>query len=87
MQERVERLPHDSGNILPTASRRTTSSPPDYEDCLVNAINWIQTEADKSKLVCANKRYYLLWDNSHTSWPKANCESFLKAAIELWKNW
>lgn len=59
----------------------------DYEECFVNAINWIQTEADKSKLVCANEQYYLLWDNSPTSWPNANCEAFLNAAIELWKNW
>jgi hypothetical protein len=59
----------------------------DYEDCFVNAINWIQNDADKSKLVCANEQYYLLWDNSPTSWPKANCEAFLNAAIDLWKNW
>jgi hypothetical protein len=59
----------------------------DYEDCFVNAINWIQTQADKSKLLCANEQYYLLWDNSPTSWPKTNCETFLNAAIDLWKNW
>lgn len=58
-----------------------------YQDCFVNAMSWIQNEADKNKLVCANEQYYLLWDNSHTSWPKANCETFLEAAIELWNNW
>jgi hypothetical protein len=57
-----------------------------YQDCLVNAMNWIQNEADKSKLVCANEQYYLLWENSHTSWSKADCEAFLKAAIELWND-
>ena len=56
------------------------------QGCFVNAINWIQNEADKSKLVCANEQYYLLWENSHTAWPRANCEMFLNAAIELWNN-
>jgi hypothetical protein len=55
-----------------------------YGTCFVNAINWIQNEADKSKLVCANEQYYLLWDNTPTSWPKANCEAFLQAAIDFW---
>jgi hypothetical protein len=59
----------------------------DYEDCFVNAINWIQQDADKSKLLCANEQYYLLWENSPTSWPKANCEAFLKAITDLWNNW
>lgn len=58
-----------------------------FQDCFVSAINWIQNEADKSKLVCANEQYYLLWDNSHTSWPKANCEMFLNSAIEVWNKW
>jgi hypothetical protein len=59
----------------------------DYEDCFVNAMNWIQKDADKSKLRCANEQYYLLWDNSPTSWPKKNCETFLNEAIKLWNNW
>jgi hypothetical protein len=58
-----------------------------YQDCFVNAINWIQSDADKDKLVCANEQYYLLRDDSHTCWPKANCEAFLSAAIKLWNNW
>jgi hypothetical protein len=29
----------------------------DYEDCFVNAINRIQKDGDKSKLVCANEQY------------------------------
>lgn len=58
-----------------------------YQDCFVNAMNWIQTEADKSKLVCANEQYYLLWENSPTSWAKADCEIFLNAAINLWNGW
>ena len=55
-----------------------------YNDTFVNTFNWIQRDADKSKLVCANEQYYLVFDNSHTSWPKANCELFLNAAIAYW---
>ena len=58
-----------------------------YQDCFNNTMNWIQNEADKSKLLCANEQYYLLWENSHTSWPKANCEAFLDAANGLWNAW
>ena len=58
-----------------------------YSDCFVNAMNWIQNEADKDKLVCANEQYYLLWNDSHTSWEKANAEAFLNAAIEAWNDW
>ena len=58
-----------------------------YQTCFVNAMNWIQKDADKNKFVCANGQYYLLFDNTHTSWPKANCEAFLNAAIKLWNNW
>ncbi len=58
-----------------------------YEDCFVNAINWIQKEADKSKLLCANEQYYLLWEDTDTCWPKANCEAFLNSVIRLWNEW
>lgn len=58
-----------------------------FQDCFVNAINWIQKEAEKNKLVCANEQYYLLRDNQHTCWPTANCETFLNSAIDLWNNW
>lgn len=58
-----------------------------HQDCFVNAFNWIQQEADKTKLVCANEQYYLLYDGCHTCWPKANGEAFINAAIELWNKW
>ena len=57
-----------------------------YGDTFVNAINWI-LQADRSKLVCANERYYLLRDNVHTCWPQANCDQFLKALKSFWNNW
>jgi hypothetical protein len=59
----------------------------DYEECFANAINWIQKDADKSKLLCANEQYYLLWENAPTSWPKANCEKLLTEVIKLWNEW
>jgi len=58
-----------------------------YSDTFVNAINWLQQEADKDKLVCANEQYYLLFDGTHTSWPKADGQAFLDAAIKLWNDW
>lgn len=58
-----------------------------YEDCFVNAINWIQGEANKSNLVCANEQYYLLRDNDSNCWSKDNCEEFINSAIDLWNNW
>lgn len=58
-----------------------------YEDSFVNAINWIQSEADKSKLVCANKQYYLLWEGTPTSWEPSTAEAFLQAVIKQWNEW
>lgn len=59
-----------------------------FQDCFVNAITWIRTEADKSKLICANEQYYLLSENStHTSWTPANCDRFLQEAVALWNRW
>lgn len=57
------------------------------QDCFINAINWIQNEAKKDKLVCANKQYYLLRDNTNVCWPKENGETFLNAVIDFWNNW
>lgn len=58
-----------------------------YAQSFVNAINWIQNEADKDSLLCANEQYYLLRDNLHTCWPKANAEAFLTAVTSLWNSW
>ncbi len=58
-----------------------------YADCFVNSMNWIQTEADKDKLLCANEQYYLLWNGTHTSWEKADAEAFIEAAIRMWNEW
>lgn len=58
-----------------------------YADSFINAMTWIQKEADKPNLVCANEQYYLLRDNEHTCWKKEDAEKFLNAAIGAWNNW
>lgn len=58
-----------------------------YEDCFINSIHWIQSEAKKEDFVCANEQYYLLRDGHPVCWPKANGEAFLNATIDLWNNW
>ena len=58
-----------------------------YQDSFVNAMDWIQTKADRNKLLCANEQYYLLWNNSQTSWERTDALAFIDAAIDLWNNW
>jgi hypothetical protein len=57
-----------------------------FGDSVASAMNWI-LQADKSKFVCANQQYYLLWENTQTSWPNANCDQFLNAVKSFWNNW
>lgn len=57
-----------------------------YEDSFINCINWIW-ETDRTQFVCANKQYYLLRNDPHVTWSSANCDEFLKAAVDLWKQW
>ncbi len=56
-----------------------------YEDTMVAGLNWI-LQADRSKFVCANEQYYLL-RNAAVTWPAANCDRFLDALTQLWKDW
>jgi hypothetical protein len=51
-----------------------------------NSINWI-LEADRSKFLCANERYYLLREDSAVTWRESKCAAFLAAACELWNQW
>lgn len=57
-----------------------------YSATFVNAINWI-LEADRTKFVCANKQYNLLSENSPNTWQARDCSKFLRAAVDLWKDW
>lgn len=60
---------------------------PTYHQSFVNAMNWIQTQADKPKLVCANEQYYLLRDGVHTCWNTTDAELFLTNVITAWNDW
>ena len=57
-----------------------------YQDSFVNVINWIH-DADKSEFVCANEQYYLLREGSLVTWRANQCDAFLAATIDLWKQW
>lgn len=57
-----------------------------YDDTFVKAINWI-LEADRTKFVCANEQYYLLYADSPVTWRAEKCDAFLNAAIDLWNQW
>lgn len=58
-----------------------------YQDCVVNILNWYQQEASKTDLVCANGQYYLLRDGYHTCWQQTTCDAFIEAAVKLWNEW
>jgi hypothetical protein len=57
-----------------------------YADTFVGCYKWIQA-ADKTKLLCANQRRWLLRDGKPDSWPPADCATFLNAAANCWDNW
>lgn len=57
-----------------------------YEDTFVNCINWL-IDADRKDFVCANKQYYLLWENSPVTWRDVQCTEFLAALSEFWSQW
>lgn len=52
-----------------------------------NILKWLGETQDRSKFVCANEQYYLLFDNSPVCWPKVNGATFVDAVIKLWNNW
>ena len=56
-----------------------------YQDTVFKCLKWI-VEADRTKLVCANRQYWLL-GNSNVQWTVAKCDAFLSAAVKLWDGW
>jgi len=60
---------------------------PDEGERVYNILKWLDDTKDKTKFVCANRMYYLFWDNSQVCWPRANGEAFMAAIVELWNNW
>lgn len=57
-----------------------------YQDTFVNCFNWV-LNADSTKLTTASGLHWLIRDNEHTSWPRANFKSYMDAAGAFWKNW
>src|SRR5262249_7394272 len=57
-----------------------------YQDTVVGCYDWI-IEADRTQLTCANGLHWLVRDNERTSWPTANCQTYLDAVRTFWKNW
>ncbi len=57
-----------------------------HEESFVNVINWI-IEADKTKFICANEQYILLYDDDPVTWNSDDCELFLTAMSDIWTQW
>ena len=55
-----------------------------YVDTFCNCINWL-LQTDRSKLKCANEQYWLL-GYTNVQWTTANCDKYLNALIQLWKD-
>ncbi|HQT65629.1 MAG TPA: nucleotidyltransferase [Acidocella sp.] len=56
-----------------------------YGATVVNAINWL-SQADKSRLVCANDQYYLLREASPVTWRVENYSKFISSIIRYWND-
>lgn len=57
-----------------------------YQDTFTSVYDYI-ANADRSKFVCANERYYLLWPDSPVTWRAENCDRFLAAVRNAWIEW
>jgi hypothetical protein len=55
-------------------------------DTFVNCVNWL-VDSDRSQLVCAHGRYYLLNPSSPVTWRAEQCARFLDEVSWLWNNW
>ena len=59
----------------------------DYQDIFLNILKWLYDKKDRTKLLTANKQYYLLRDGLHTCWAIADGNNFIDASIKLWNEW
>lgn len=59
----------------------------DYDTCFVNAFNWLNSDADQAKLLCANEQYYLVYEDTPTCWAKSDFETYMNGLRELWTQW
>jgi hypothetical protein len=58
-----------------------------YGTSFHRVLQWMYDTADTAKWVTANEQYYLLWDDTPTSWSKTNYATFKNAVIKLWNDW
>jgi hypothetical protein len=56
-----------------------------YQQTWINCFNHIVT-TDREKLACANYMHWLVRDNSPTSWPVANFNTFTAALKQYWES-
>jgi hypothetical protein len=56
-----------------------------YQQTWINCFNHIVT-ADRETLVCANYMHWLVRDDSPTSWPAANFNTFMAALKKYWES-
>ena len=49
----------------------------------LDTLNWI-VAADRSKFLCANEQFYLLYENSPMTWTAEKCNTFLNAVLNYW---
>lgn len=54
-----------------------------YQSCATGAINWLH-KCDSSKLTCANELHWLVRDNTHVSWNRADFAAHLSAVTAFW---
>jgi hypothetical protein len=71
----LEGMLHNVPITLFVPSRATT---------FTNYMVWLD-ECDHSKLLCANGRYFLLYENSPVCWRKKDFDTFRAAAASFWR--
>jgi len=52
-----------------------------YASTFTEAINWIW-DADRTKFLCANERFYLVRDSAPKCWPTAICNAFSRCGCK-----
>jgi hypothetical protein len=57
-----------------------------YADTFCACMSWLLS-AKPDEFVCPSERHYLVRENSPACWPRANYDEFIKASIDMWKNW
>jgi len=58
-----------------------------WREIVFKVLKWLVETTDRSRFLCANEQFYLLFDGSPNCWPKADGKAFIEAAAELWDNW